>query len=243
MRILLETAYCGSAYHGFQIQPNADTVQARIEAALSKIYCTEIHIAGCSRTDAGVHAKSSFCQFDTDKPFDISRLPDAVNAYLPKDICIISATEKGEDFHCRFCVKSKTYEYLIWNKHTRNPLYFERALHFPFALDAELMDKEAKYYIGTHDFAAFMAQGSPVESTVRTVHFAGVERDGDFVKFTVCGNGFLYNMVRIMVGTLMWVSLGKIEKGSIPEIIKSKDRKLAGPTVGPEGLYLAKVEY
>lgn len=243
MRILLEISYCGTAYHGWQIQPDTPTVQGNIDRALSEIYGIPVHTCGCSRTDAGVHAKSYFCHYDTDKPFVTERLPDALCAHLPRDICVKDAKAVPDDFHCRFDVLSKTYEYYIRNSARRDALSFDRALFYKYPLDEKLLDACAKDFIGTHDFSAFMAQGSPVESTVRTVFDASVTRYGDFVKFTVKGDGFLYNMVRIMVGTLLYISCEKIGREDIPKIIESKDRTLAGPTVSPCGLYLAQVEY
>ncbi len=243
MRILLELSYLGSAYYGWQIQPDVPTVQGEINRALSVLYGCEILTQGSSRTDRGVHAKSFFCHFDTDRSFDISRLPMALNANLPRDISVHSARVVDEDFHARFNVKCKTYEYLIWNNPTRNALYSDRALHWWYGADVEAMDKAAKALCGTHDFAAFKAQGSPVETTVRTIFDAGVEREGDFIKIHVTGDGFLYNMVRIIVGTLLYMARGKLSFDAMPELIESLDRTKTGPTVGPEGLYLVKTEY
>lgn len=243
MRILLELSYLGSAYYGWQIQPDVPTVQGEINRALSVLYGCEILTQGSSRTDRGVHAKSFFCHFDTDRSFDISRLPMALNANLPRDISVHSARVVDEDFHARFNVKCKTYEYLIWNNPTRSAFYSDRALHWWYGADVEAMDKAAKALCGTHDFAAFKAQGSPVETTVRTIFDAGVERDGDFIKIHVTGDGFLYNMVRIIVGTLLYMARGKLSFDAMPELIESLDRTKTGPTVGPEGLYLVKTEY
>lgn len=243
MRILLELSYLGSAYYGWQIQPDVPTVQGEINRALSVLYGCEILTQGSSRTDRGVHAKSFFCHFDTDRSFDISRLPMALNANLPRDISVHSARVVDGDFHARFNVKCKTYEYLIWNNPTRSAFYSDRALHWWYGADVEAMDKAAKALCGTHDFAAFKAQGSPVETTVRTIFDAGVERDGDFIKIHVTGDGFLYNMVRIIVGTLLYMARGKLSFDAMPELIESLDRTKTGPTVGPEGLYLVKTEY
>lgn len=243
MRILLELSYLGSAYFGWQIQPDVPTVQGEINRALGVLYGCDILTQGSSRTDRGVHAKSFFCHFDTDKSFDILRLPMALNANLPRDISVLSAKAVPDDFHARFAVKCKTYEYLIWNDPMRNALYSDRALHWWYEADVDKMDKAAKELCGTHDFAAFKAQGSPVETTVRTIFDAGVERDGNFIKIRVTGDGFLYNMVRIIVGTLLYMARGKIPFDAMPELIKSIDRTKTGPTVGPEGLYLVKTEY
>lgn len=243
MRILLELSYLGSAYFGWQIQPDVPTVQGEINRALSTLYGCEILTQGSSRTDRGVHAKSFFCHFDTEKSFDISRLPMALNANLPHDISVHSARVVADDFHARFNVKCKTYEYLIWTHPTRNALYGDRALHWWYDADVEAMDKAAKALCGTHDFAAFKAQGSPVETTVRTIYDARCERDGDFIKISVTGDGFLYNMVRIIVGTLLYMARGKIPFDAMPSLIESLDRTKTGPTVGPEGLYLVKTEY
>ena len=242
-RIFLELSYCGTAYHGWQIQPNATTVQGLLDGALTKIYGTPLHSSGCSRTDAGVHARRFYCHFDTDKPFELSRLPDALNSQLPRDISVLDAKEVSEEMHSRFSVKNKTYEYLIWNEKRRNALYCDKALHYPYALNVEAMKKGAKYFEGTHDFSAFMAQGSQVSTTVRTVFSAKVEEKDGFLCFSVTGDGFLYNMVRIMVGTVLYVGQGKIAPEDIPDIIASGDRTKAGPTAEPVGLYLAKVEY
>ncbi len=243
MRILLELSYLGSAYYGWQIQPDVPTVQGEINRALSLLYGCDILTQGSSRTDRGVHAKSFFCHFDTEKSFDISRLPFALNANLPRDIAVHCARVVSDDFHARFGVKCKTYEYLIWNNPTRNAHYWDRALHWWYDADVEAMDKAAKALCGTHDFAAFKAQGSPVETTVRTIFDASVERDGDFIKVRVTGDGFLYNMVRIIVGTLLYMARGKISFDAMPELINSLDRTKTGPTVSPEGLYLVKTEY
>ena len=243
MRILLELSYLGSAYYGWQIQPDVPTVQGEINRALSVLYGCEILTQGSSRTDRGVHAKSFFCHFDTDRSFDISRLPMALNANLPRDISVHSARVVDEDFHARFNVKCKTYEYLIWNNPTRNALYSDRALHWWYGADVEAMDKAAKALCGTHDFAAFKAQGSPVETTVRTIFDAGVEREGDFIKIHVTGDGFLYNMVRIISGTLLEVGKGNIDPDQISSIIESRNRSLAGATLPAHGLYLTEVKY
>ena len=166
-----------------------------------------------------------------------------MNFFLPDDIAVFDCEIVGDEFNARFDCQSKEYIYKIYNGRVRDPFSLNKAYFHKYPLDAVLMDEQAKDFIGTFDFSAFCAAGATVKTTVRTIYDAGVERDGDMVIFRVRGNGFLYNMVRIMVGTLIYISEGKIEKGTIPEIIKSGNRLTAGKTAAPEGLYLNKVFY
>ncbi|MCL2514281.1 MAG: tRNA pseudouridine(38-40) synthase TruA, partial [Oscillospiraceae bacterium] len=199
--------------------------------------------AGCARTDAGVHANEYYCNFKTEKEIPLQKIPYALNANLPYDIAVLSCAEAQPDFNARFSCKSREYIYKIWNSEFRNPFLHKKALHYRYHLDAELLDSEARAFLGIHDFFAFQSVGTEVKTTVRMVKKAAVERAGDMVIFTVEADGFLYNMVRIMTGTLLSASEGKIEKGKIPEIILSKDREKAGFTAPAEGLYLNRVEY
>ena len=246
MKIVLNISYLGTNYAGFQVQPNAMTVQQRLQDAVESVFGYRCPLTGCSRTDSGVHAGMFVCAIDTaDAPNSppIDKVADALNHYLPDDISVHEAKVAPDDFHPRYGVKSKEYCYVIWNARAKNPFLSHRALHWPTPLDEVLMNEAARYFVGEHDFAAFCAAGSSVTSTVRQIYSASVVRDGDRIIFSVEGNGFLYNMVRIMVGTLINVSAGKYSPGDILKIIESKSRASAGFTAPPDGLYLHKVNY
>lgn len=239
----LKLMYNGSAYHGWQIQTNADTVQGRLESAVEAVFCSHHTVYGSSRTDAGVHANEYFCNFRTEKNIPCESVVKALNANLPDDIAVIECVEVDDNFHSRFSCKSKRYVYRIWNSQIKNPFLTNTAYHYKYKLDEKMLDTAAKSYIGTYDFNAFCSAGSSVSDTVRTVKDASVTRDGDIVIFSVEADGFLYNMVRIMVGTLININEGKIGKDDIKNIIKSADRKNAGVTAPAEGLFLDKVFY
>ncbi len=241
-RVALVLGYDGTNYHGWQIQNNAVTIQEEIQKALAQLFKTDVTVFGCSRTDAGVHAKRFVCHFDLPFSFPLDRLPLALNALLPHDIAVREAIAVPTDFHARFSCRGKTYVYRLLNSPLRSPFECNRAGFWPVRLNAENMDNFAQSFVGEHDFSAFMATGSVIEDTVRKISSCSVERDNDIIRFSVTGNGFLYNMVRIMVGTLIYADLNKLNK-TIPEIIKLKDRTLAGITVPPQGLYLEKVYY
>lgn len=241
--ILLTLAFDGTFYHGWQVQKNANSVQSEIHHALTSIFYDIIKVNGCSRTDAGVHAEMFCCNFYIDDDISVKKLPGALNFYLPQDIAVYSAEEKEEDFHARYSCKKKEYVYRIYNGSHRNPLWRGRALQYLRPLDEALLQREANAFLGTHDFTAFCKSGSAVKDKVRTIESISVERDGDLVSIRIVADGFLYNMVRIMVGTLLAIAENKIEPGSIPMILEKKDRRLVGRTVSPEGLYLSKVYY
>ena len=241
--LLLTLRYDGSRYHGWQIQPNGDTVQQRLCDAFFKISGKNENIIGCSRTDAGVHANMFCCNVRTDCTVEAEKMPDALNFYLPSDIAVYGCTEADYDFHARYDCKGKEYVYLIYNGRYRNPFYENKALFYPYEIDAFMLDNEAKSFVGKHDFSAFCSAGSEVKDKVREIYNFSVERKDDIIEMKVSGNGFLYNMVRIMAGTLLDVQQGKIEKGEIPRIIESFDRNNAGSTVNGCGLYLNKVFY
>lgn len=236
-------AYKGSAYHGFQRQNNAYTVQQAVEEALSSLLGEDTAITGCSRTDAGVHAREFYFNFRTGSGIDCRGIVRGTNALLPEDVALLSCEEAAEDFHARYCCKGKEYEYIIHNSEIKNPFYADTAYRSRYPIDAELLDREAQAFVGEHDFKAFCSADCDKENTVRTVYRFGVGREGDLVKFTVAGNGFLYNMVRIMVGTLLHINEGKLEEGGIDRLFDSRDRTLAGRTVPPHGLYLNRVFY
>lgn len=241
-RYLLQLAFLGTNYHGWQIQENAVTVQEKVEKALSDLFSEKITTHSCSRTDAGVHARSFYCHFDAAYPFPVDRLPYALTTHLPPDIRPLSARIVPDSFHARYSCRGKEYRYLIDNSVLGDPFLLDRAWHYPFTLDAGELDRTAKIFLGTHDFAAFRAQGSNVKSTVRTMTRSEVKRDGSLVFFTVAGDGFLYNMVRIMLGTLIAHQRNKLDREPA-EIFATGDRTLAGFTAPPQGLYLEKVFY
>lgn len=247
-KLLFTISYVGTNFHGFQVQPKLRTVQGVLQDAAEKLFGKKLLITGCSRTDAGVHALM-FCltveAADGSEVCSIppERIPLAIAPYLPPDLAVTSTREVSDDFHARYDVLYKEYMYLILSRPTRDPFLVGRAMHHPTKLDDVLMDRAAKCFIGKHDFSAFMAQGSSVSSTVRTIKDFRVEREGDLVKIYVSADGFLYNMVRILSGTLVAVSDGKIDISSIESIIDSRDRRRAGATLPPDGLYLNKVVY
>lgn len=241
--IKLLIQYDGAAFHGFQQQPNGDTVEAQLKAAIRRILGETVTVYGCSRTDAGVHANEFCCNFktDSDRPCDL--LQRGLNAVLPPQIAVLQCEDAALDFHARYDCLGKEYVYQIWNGKTRNPFLLDRVLFYPFTLDTELLHAQAQQFVGTHDFVSFCASGASVKTTERTIYHCSVARQGDLVTFTVCGNGFLYNMVRIMVGTLLDLQRGKIEKDSIGAILLSRDRERAGVTAPPQGLFLNRVFY
>lgn len=241
--ILLKLKYLGTAYHGWQVQDNAHSVQEELQDAIEKILGSRESITGCSRTDSGVHANMYCCTLCTDSDIDCYKLQGALNAKLPNDISVFSCEDVSEDFHPRYSCTAKQYVYKIYNASARDPFFENRALHYRPLIDEEFLNNQARDYIGTHDFTSFCSTKSDLEDNVRTVYDASVTRDGDVVTFTVTADGFLYNMVRIMVGTLLFISEGKREQNSIPKMIEAKDRKVAGATAPPHGLYLNRVYY
>ena len=241
--LLLTLRYNGTAFHGWQIQPNAVTVQQELCNAFKNISGKDEYLIGCSRTDAGVHANMFCCNVRTECNVSIEKIPDALNFYLPPEISVYGCEDVNFDFHARYDCKGKEYVYLIYNGKHRNPFYENKAMFYPYELDVEMLDKEAKSFIGTHDFSAFCSVGSSVQDKTREIYDCKVTRNNDIVEIRVSGNGFLYNMVRIIVGTLLDIQKGKIEKGSISQIIESCDREKAGVTAEAHGLYLNKVFY
>ena len=237
------TAYCGTAYHGFQRQENAVGVQNILEEKLSMLTNGDVKINGCSRTDTGVHANEYCFSFETEHSIPCNNIIRGMNSILPDDISILSCEEVPADFHARYSCIAKEYEYLILNRQSKDPFLADRALHYPFKLDIPLIEKAAQDFVGTHDFTSFCGTANLKENTVRTIEYFKVIQNENLVKLIVKGDGSLYNMVRIMVGTLIFINEGKLDAGSIPAIIEAKDRNLAGKTIGAQGLYLNKVFY
>ncbi len=240
---LLTIRYDGSSYHGWQFQENAISVQQCIMQAAARMFGEAPVVNGCSRTDAGVHANRYCCNFKAPRFYPCENVVAAMNTYLPFDIVVLSCEVVDDDFHARFSCKGKEYEYVVWNAPVRDPFLHKRSYHYKYPLDADFLDKQAKDLLGTHDFTCFMAAGSDAKTTVRTISRADVRREGDKVIFTFGADGFLYNMVRIMTGTLLYIAAGKIAPDSIPAIIESKDRLQAGITVPGDGLYLNRIYY
>lgn len=246
MKILLELSYVGARYAGFQVQPNQPTVQSALQDALERVYGERLPIKGCSRTDAGVHALQYFAAYDSDRLIPPERIPAALNSALPEDIAIRSARIVPDTFHVRHDVAWKEYEYLLHNSPIRDPFYAGRAFHLPHIIaddGIERMKRAAGAFIGRKDFIGFMSAGSSVSDTVREIKRLDIIRDGDLLRVRIAADGFLYNMVRIIVGTLLEAARGRIDPDEMNEIIASRDRRRAGFTAPPEGLYLRRVEF
>lgn len=244
--IKMTVAYDGSGYHGFQEQRGTGlpTVQEAIESSLSGLVSRKVQVIGAGRTDAGVHARGQVVNFDAAGwNIPAERIPLALNGVLPDDIAVFDAAEVAGEFHSRFSAVAKEYRYTIHNARVPDPFLRRYSLFFPRPLDLEPMREAASLLIGRHDFKAFKAEGSPVKSTVRTLFDISIERQADIISLFFRGDGFLYNMVRIMVGTLLQSGLGKYSSGDIAGILAAGDRTRAGPTVPPQGLCLMKVFY
>lgn len=245
--ILLTIAFRGSAYHGFQVQSNAKTVAQTLQDALEKLLGVREEIKGCSRTDSGVHAVAYAVSFFTDANIPCIKLPLALNAHLPADIRVCSAREVPQDFHARYSAKSKTYLYRILNSPIESPFEAGLSWRINAPLDADAMQKAAAALVGQHDFASFMSAGSTIEqqggSTVRTVTECAVTRHGDEIRILITADGYLYNMVRIIAGTLAEVGAGRLSATALPGIVAACDRSTAGPTAPAKGLFLYRVEY
>ncbi len=234
--------YNGANYCGWQEQPDSLGIQGNIEYAIKEITKEKVKINGSGRTDAGVHAIGQVANFKIESKIDVSRIPDALNSKLPKDISIIDAEEVDEDFHARYSAKGKVYRYLVYNSRYRNPILKDISYQVKYNLDFDKMKKAAESLVGTHDFCGFMSSGSSIKDTVRTIRNVKIEKEGDLIVFEFEGNGFLYNMVRIISGTLIDIGRGKIEE-NMEEIIKSKNRSNAGHTAPGHALFLKKVFY
>lgn len=237
------TAYRGTNYHGFQRQANAVTVQEVLEKAVSKVLNEPVTITGCSRTDTGVHA-NNFC-FNVKTVSSIRNIGfcRGVNGELPDDISILSCEDVPLDFHARFDCKGKEYVYKMHCSESKDPFSSDLAFHYRRKFNVEAARKAAAYLVGTHDFASFCADCTNVSTTVRTVYSLDIENSGDSVIMLVKGNGFLYNMIRIIAGTLLDISEGRIAPEDIPHILAAKDRLRAGRTAMAHGLYLNRVFY
>lgn len=244
-KVLLTIAYDGTEFFGWQIQkdPNVRTVQGEMQKAFLKLFKAEIELTGASRTDRGVHALGQRATIVVDTTMPTENMPMAMNSVLPRDISVLKAEEVPFEFHPRYDAKNKTYVYTVYPSKIRNPLYRNSCELVKWQLDIEKMQQAARAFIGTHDFKGFCFSGNSSKTTVRTIYSLDVAKEGDFIKITVNGDGFLYNMVRIIAGTLIQVGAGKINPEIMEEIIKSGDRSRAGHTAGPSGLVLKNIEY
>ena len=242
--ILLSICYVGTNYHGWQIQKNALTVQEVFQGALFKVFDKIVDIKGCSRTDAGVHANMYCVSVKTESNIPCNRLKLAINKFLPGDIVVNAVVEVPLDFHARYSCIAKEYVYKIWNAPVMDPFLYGRALHYWHPIDTEELNLAAQYFIGTHNFTSFCTYDKrKSQNMIRTIKNFAIGKNGALVTIRVTANGFLYNMMRIMVGTLLLVARKKISPESIKDIIEAKDRAKAGPTAVACGLYLNKVFY
>ena len=239
--IALKLMYNGTAYHGWQMQRTEASVQETLQRGLSMVCGERVRLTGVGRTDAGVHAERYVANFRTSSRIPIDRLPFAVNTHTPEDIVVREALEVADDFNAIGSCLKKEYTYRIYNSRIKNPFYVNRAYFYPKKLDEAVMDAAARAFEGTHDFRAVRSVGTETKTTVRTVHYCRVSRSGDLLE--VCADGFLYNMVRAITGTVLYAAEGKLTAEDIPKILDSGDRTLAGPTVPPGGLYMTHLWY
>jgi len=241
--IKLTLEYQGTRYHGWQRQKNAPSIQGHLEQAIKKVTGKKSTVFGAGRTDAGVHARAQVANFKTSSKLSSDVLLRAINAHLPKDIVVKEAEEVGRDFNARKDAHGKVYSYSIYDGPARPALLRDFVYCSRHKLNERKMRQASRFFLGRHDFSAFRTTGSSTKTSVRVIRHINVKRRGNRLTITVEGSGFLYNMVRSLVGTLIEVGRGKIEPGKVKEILDSKDRSLAGPTAPPWGLFLEKVLY
>ncbi len=241
--IALRLKYDGSAYHGWQVQKTDVSVAETLDKALTKVCGHPVRTVGCGRTDAGVHALRYCANFRTDCAIPADRVPLAVNARLPGDIAVVDAVDAPEDFNAiGSCIK-KEYVYKILNSSIRDPFLDKRVCFYPPRLDFDRLAAAGHAFEGTHDFRAVRSVGTETKTTVRTVYWCRTEKEGDLISIYVCANGFLYNMVRAIVGTMVYAAYGKLEPEEIPHLLAVGDRRLTGPTMPPQGLYMNRIWY
>ena len=241
--VALKLMYNGTAYHGWQVQKTEITVAETLEKALATICGHPVKVTGCGRTDAGVHAEHYIANFRTTSTIPADRIPLAVNTRLPEDIVVCRAFDVAEEFNAIGSCLKKEYTYRIFNSRIRNPFYVHRAYFYPKRLDEAVMDRAARAFEGTHDFRAVRSVGTETKTTVRTVHYFNITGSGLMIECKVCADGFLYNMVRAMVGTCVYAAEGKFSPDDVPAILEGRNRTAAGPTVPAGGLYMTKLWY
>ncbi|QHE59764.1 tRNA pseudouridine(38-40) synthase TruA [Rossellomorea vietnamensis] len=243
-RVKCTIAYDGTYFHGYQVQPRERTVQGLIESILSTIHKgVSVRISGSGRTDAGVHANGQVFHFDTPLSIPEEKWPIVLNTRLPDEVTVKEAVFVSTDFHSRFSVEQKEYRYRIYTGEARSPFNRHFALHYPHTLSVPDLERAARHLIGEHDFTSFCSAKTEVEDKVRTIHRIDIQEHEEEIIFSFVGNGFLYNMVRILVGTLLEVGTGNRSADEIPGILEARDRNQAGKTAPPHGLYLWKVDY
>ena len=242
-RVLLTIEYDGSAYCGWQRQLNGPSVQQKVEEALFKVTGERIGIIGASRTDAGVHALGQRAHFDMESNIPADKVPFALNTRLPRDIRVTAGREVDEHFHARFYAAGKEYGYLIYNRRHPSALLRDLSAHVSVPLDADAMERACWHLPGTHDFAAFQAAGGTAKTTIRRIDSVSVGRQGDEIRLVIYGTAFLYNMVRIIAGTLIYVGQGRLPEDVFARAIETGDRLQLGPTAPPQGLCLNRVDY
>lgn len=241
--IKLTIEYDGTAFSGWQSQNNARAVQDVVANAVRELTGEDCKLVGASRTDAGVHALGQTANFFTSSKIPADKFSYALNTVLPADVTIRSSEEADAGFHSRFSAKGKKYRYLMFNSRLPSALLRDRAYHVPLPLNIDWMKDAAGCFLGKHDFSAFRATGSSVRTSERTITHISLVKNGELIEFEISGDGFLYNMVRIIAGTLVYVGLGKIKSSEIPLILESRDRERAGKTAPAQGLYLVEVFY
>ncbi len=240
---LITVAFCGSAYHGFQVQENALAVCTVLQDAMEKVFGARPQVKGCSRTDSGVHALHYCVSFFADTKLSGYKMPLAINAHLPRDIRVLTAQPVPQDFHARYSAVAKQYVYRVHNSAVSSPFFDDICWRVGPPLQLEPMQQAAAAVVGTHDFASFMSGGSKIIDTVRTVYSFDVHREGEWLLFTICADGYLYNMVRILVGTLVEIGCGRMQPQDMPGIIAAARRSAAGPKAPAQGLFLDRVFY
>lgn len=242
-RVKLTVAYDGTAYCGWQVQPNGITIEEVLNKKLSAMTGENIVIIGASRTDSGVHARGNVAVFDTESPIPAERMAYALNRKLPEDIVIVKSEEVPVDWHPRYQDCTKTYEYHIWNAEVPEPTRRHTTYHVSYKLDIEKMRRAAEYLVGEHDFVSFCSIHKNVKTTVRTIYELTIEQKNEELVIRIRGNGFLYNMVRIIVGTLLRVGRNFYTPEQVKEILEAKNREAAGVTAPPQGLVLVEIKY
>ncbi len=241
--IKLTIEYDGSNYHGWQIQPNAVTVQEKIQKAIYDLTGENVKLIGASRTDESVHAYGQVANFFTSSNILPYKFSDAINYFLPKDIVIVKSESVSNDFHARYNSKGKKYRYIIYNRAKPSALWINRAYHVKRNIDISIMKNAAKILVGENDFSSFRASGGAAKTSIRTIYNIDINVDGNLIYIDISGDGFLYNMVRIIVGTLVDMATKKIDPSIMFDILQAKDRKKAGKTAPPYGLYLMEINY
>lgn len=240
---MLTVAYDGTAYHGYQIQPDLVTVEGTLKRALEETVKAKVRVTSAGRTDAGVHAMGQVANFYSDTTIDLGNLPRVINFHLPDDISVVGAKEVPLEFHSRFDAKGKWYRYVIYNGRYRNPIHHNRAAFMRFPLDVEAMDRALRPLEGYHDFAAFMGRYAVVKDTLRDVYSVKIRRRGDMVIADFHGKSFLKNMIRIVMGTAMEIGRHLRDEGDIGRAVATGNKEFVGHTADPSGLYLMKVDY